>query len=244
MDGGPDVADGQEGALGVAMKKDVMIALIAGGSARHLKTEVHIGVWSDARDAIAAGATAIAHLGEPLVPDDVVSLARDKKVYWIPTLSLYRGLPDIIANQALLDDPLLKKVASQDVIDSYRPARRNIDSYTLAWLARHTHDAGSMAKLAAAGVPILAGTDTVELGTFVGWSLHRELGLLVADGLSSWDALAAATTLAGDLLGHDYGIQPNAEGNVVVLDGSPIDAIANTMKIHMVIHHGQVVPLP
>lgn len=241
-DGGPDVKDGQQGALGVAMKKDVMIAIVAEANAKGLKTEVHIGTWSDARDAIAAGATCIAHLGEPAVPADVVSSAAAKGVYWIPTQQLYRGLNDLIANPALIDDPLLTKVATADVRDSYRDGHRNIDRYTTAWMARHTLDLANVKALRDGGVKLLAGTDVVEVGVFIGWSLHRELSAFVEAGLSPWEALAAATTTAGAFLGHDFGIAPGAEANVLVLEASPIDDIANTMKIAHVIHHGQLVP--
>jgi imidazolonepropionase-like amidohydrolase len=243
-DGGPDVKDGQRGALGVAMKKEVMVALVTAANARHLKTEVHIGVWSDARDAITAGATAIAHLGEPVVPDDIVGLARDHDVYWIPTLSLYHGVTDLAADQSLLDDPLLERVAPADVIDSYRTNKLSIDTYEKAWLSRHTQDASNVLALWRGGVKLLAGTDVVEHGMFIGWSLHRELKLLVQAGLSPFDALAAATTRAGELLGHNYGVTPGAEANLLVLSASPVDDIWNTTKIVTIIHHGSVVTSP
>jgi imidazolonepropionase-like amidohydrolase len=98
-----------------------------------------------------------------------------------------------------------------------------------------------VSALRQAGIQLLAGTDVVELGMFVGWSLHRELKLFVQAGLSPWEALATATINAGHFLGKDYGIQPGAEGSVLVLDASPIDDIWNTTKIRMVVHHGQVV---
>jgi imidazolonepropionase-like amidohydrolase len=242
--GGPDVKDGEIGSLGVAMRKDVMQAIVSAATARGLKTQVHIGVWGDARDAIEAGATLIAHLGEPTIPDDIVALAAQKGVYWVPTISLYRGLVDIMKDQSLLDDPLLRRVSTPDVIDSYRTANIWLDPDTQAWLATHVNDATSVAKLRAAGVKIVTGTDTVELGILPGWSMHRELALLVEYGLSTWEALAAATTTAGDFMGHDWGIEPGAEGNVVVLDASPVDDIGNTTKIHAVVHHGLVVDLP
>jgi hypothetical protein len=91
---------------------------------------------------------------------------------------------------------------------------------------------------------MFAGTDTVEHGTIPGWSMHRELALLVEYGLPPWEALAAATINAGDFMGHDWGIEPGAEGSVVVLDASPIDEIWNTAKIHAVVHHGLLVDLP
>ena len=183
-----------------------MEALVAAANALQIRTEVHIGVWNDARDAIQAGATAIAHLGETAVPADIVAMASEKGVDWHSTSSLYHGLTDIIADESLLDDPLLAKVATPEAIDSYRTGHRYVDPYTLQWLARHTHDADNVAKLHQGGVKLLAGTDVVELGTFIGWSLHRELRLFVDAGLSPWEALATATTRAGEFLGHMWPI--------------------------------------
>ena len=244
IDGAADVKDGQKGDLGVAMKKEVMVALIAAANAHHLRTEVHLGTWNDARDAIAAGATAIAHLGEPAIPDDIITAAHDKGVYWIPTMSLYHGLTDIVADQTLLDDPLLKKVAAPNVIASYRTNKLYLDPYEMRWLGRHTLDDANVLKLLKGGIKLLTGTDVVEHGMFIGWSLHRELKLLVKAGLSPWEALAAATTQPGEFMGHNWGIEPGAEANVIVLDASPIDDIWNTTKIQKVIHHGNLVPLP
>ena len=241
-DGGPDVADGQQGALGIAMRKDVMMALVTAATAHGLAVQVHTGVWNDARDAIQAGAKLIAHLGEPAIPQAVIDLAAANHVLWVPTQTLYHGLPDIIANQALLDEPLLQKTLPADIITSYRPANLDIDPYTTAWLGRHGNDAANVGKLHDAGIELVAGTDAVELGAFPGWSLHRELALFVQAGLSPWEALATATINAGDVVGHDFGIAPGAVANIVVLDASPIDDIHNTTAIATVILHGSIVP--
>jgi imidazolonepropionase-like amidohydrolase len=95
--------------------------------------------------------------------------------------------------------------------------------------------------MADAGVTILTGTDWGNWGTIQGFSLHRELVLLVDAGLSSWQALAASTTLTGEFLGKSFGVMPGDEANLVVLDASPIQDIRNTQQIAMVIHHGKVV---
>lgn len=244
LDGAADVKDGQEGALGVAMKKEVMIAIIAAARASHLKTEVHIGTWQDARDAIEAGATMIAHLGEPAMPDDIAQLAAANGVFWVPTLSLYHGVPDVTAHPELLDDPLLAKTSSKKVIDSYRPGKIAPDPYDVQWRSRHGHDFEAVAKLKKAGVKLMTGTDAVETGVFAGWSMHREMKLLVQAGLSEWDALTAATSMGGIFVGEDLGITPGAAANIVVLDASPLDDIWNTTKIHAVYHRGALVHAP
>jgi cytosine/adenosine deaminase-related metal-dependent hydrolase len=58
-----------------------------------------------------------------------------------------------------------------------------------------------VARLAAAGVPVLAGTDTPNPGTVHGASLHRELELLVGAGLTPQLALQAATSVPARVFG-------------------------------------------
>ncbi len=95
--------------------------------------------------------------------------------------------------------------------------------------------------LAAAGVTMLTGTDGGNLGVFQGFSVHREMELLVEAGLSEWDALRAATTNAATFLDQPWGLGPGNEATFVVLDESPIDDIRNTRLIHAVVQRGTVV---
>ncbi len=60
-------------------------------------------------------------------------------------------------------------------------------------------------------------------------------------GLTTWQALAAATTEAGRFLGRSYGVRAGDEANLVVLEASPVADIRNTQRIAQVIHHGVIV---
>jgi hypothetical protein len=42
-------------------------------------------------------------------------------------------------------------------------------------------------------------------------------------------------------LGRSYGVKPGSEATLLVLEGSPIEDIRNTLRIAHVIHHGVVV---
>jgi imidazolonepropionase-like amidohydrolase len=64
---------------------------------------------------------------------------------------------------------------------------------------------------------------------------------LVAAGLTTWDALAAATVNAGKFLGRSYGVQPGDQADLVVLEASPLEDIVNTQRISMVVMRGRVV---
>ena len=97
----------------------------------------------------------------------------------------------------------------------------------------------SLQRLLSAGVRIVAGSDTGNLGTFQGFSLHRELYVLNRWGLSKWEALAAGTTHAYELLGLNMGLRAGADATFVVLDASPLDDIANTQRIDRILFRGE-----
>jgi imidazolonepropionase-like amidohydrolase len=98
-----------------------------------------------------------------------------------------------------------------------------------------------------AGVPLLAGTDAPMPRVYPGSSLHEELELLVAVGLSPAEALRAATLAPAAFLGraHDLGsIAPGKRADLVVLDADPLLDIRNTRRIHAVILDGRWLPRP
>ncbi len=101
----------------------------------------------------------------------------------------------------------------------------------------------TLQALAAAGVPLLAGTDVGNPFLVPGFSLHRELELLVRGGLSPRDALRAATTSPARFLERedDLGsIAPGKLADLVVLDGDPLSDITNSRRVHAVISNGRL----
>ena len=96
----------------------------------------------------------------------------------------------------------------------------------------------------AAGVKMLAGTDVPTTVTFVGFSLHDELELLVDTyGLSPMEALQSATADAAAFLDMDEDVGTIAEGkraDLILLDANPLANIANTRRIDTVIADGRV----
>jgi imidazolonepropionase-like amidohydrolase len=96
-------------------------------------------------------------------------------------------------------------------------------------------------ELVAAGAPLLAGTDTPNPYVVPGASLHHELALFVAAGLSPYSALRAATIDAGDFLGdpHDGRIAIDAHADLVLLDADPFADIHALDQIAGVMVHGR-----
>jgi len=219
-----------------------MEAAVRAAKNHGIPTVVHIGTWTDAREAIEAGARCITHiyLDAPL-PDSLVALMRERKVYEIPTMTVESDLANMLRDPALRSRSLLASVASPDLIAAYADSNALDERMRgfYQWQARGKGNLiASVGGLSRGGVRLLAGTDAGNPGTFQGYSLHRELELMVEAGISPWDALASATTVAGEFLGREFGITPGGVANLLVVEGSPIEAIANTQRIAMVIYRG------
>ncbi|MEV4347104.1 amidohydrolase family protein [Actinoplanes sp. NPDC049596] len=99
------------------------------------------------------------------------------------------------------------------------------------------------ADLAAAGVPLLAGTDLGTTYLMPGFSLHDELEHLVRAGLRPIEALAAATLNPARYLGRrDLGVvAAGAVADLVLLDADPLRDIRNTTRINSVVVRGELI---
>jgi imidazolonepropionase-like amidohydrolase len=98
-------------------------------------------------------------------------------------------------------------------------------------------------KINRAGVPLMAGTDCPNPYVYPGFSLHDELGLLVHAGLTPAEALRTATINPARFLGLTDSLGVVATGKVadlVLLDGNPLEDIANTKRIRAVIQGGHL----
>ena len=106
-----------------------------------------------------------------------------------------------------------------------------------------THERDVIRKLHRAGVPFLAGTDTpTGIDLVPGFSLHRELQQLVAEGFTPFEALQTATINPARFLNKrdDFGtVEKGKVADLVLLDGDPSLDIANTQRIAAVVAAGR-----
>ena len=210
-----------------------------------IKTIVHVGTWQDIRDAALAGASAVTHTpGPDPPPPDLPEILLQAGTVHIPTLAVQGDFARLLDDPTLLDDPLLTETVPAALLDAYRTeasANPRIEGW-MGWQRTQMEpNLAAVGTLAAAGVPMLAGTDGGNLGVFQGYSVHRELELLVEAGLSPWAALRAATTEAARFLDRRWGVAPGDEATLLVLDASPVEAITNTKQMHAVIQRGVAV---
>jgi len=88
-----------------------------------------------------------------------------------------------------------------------------------------------------AGVPLLAGSDQVVPG----FSLDRELELLVRAGLAPLEAIRAATTVPAKIFNiRDTGdVTPGQRADLVILDANPLEDIRHIRRVHLTIALGR-----
>lgn len=93
-----------------------------------------------------------------------------------------------------------------------------------------------------AGVLFLLGSDAPQLWNVPGFSAHRELGALVAAGLTPYQALRTGTVNVARFLGEENRagvVRAGARADLILLDANPLQDIANTLRINGVVVNGR-----
>jgi imidazolonepropionase-like amidohydrolase len=202
-------------------------ALATAAHARGRIAVAHIGDERTARSAIAAGVDGLAHLFEGMtVSSDFGAFAAKHGVFVIPTLSV------LYAACGTPDGPEFLKQA--DTMKYVKPQFRSfLEMPTSPSTLRCDAAPQAIRQLAAAGVPLLTGTDAPAPGTTYGASLHKELEHLVDAGLTPTAALAAATSaIARAFRMTDRGrIKTGMRADLLLVDGDPTKQIRDTRKI-------------
>jgi imidazolonepropionase-like amidohydrolase len=150
--------------------------------------------------------------------------ALKKNHTWVtPTLASL----DITAHPEDLraDDPLLSfvppKLAKEwrDSLDDEKMKKRAAALWRVA-----ANDWKLTAEIRQAGIPLLAGSDSLDPFVFPGESLHRELAELVRPGYTPAEALRTATLGAAQFLGRERELGTVEKGKVadlILLDANP-----------------------
>ena len=96
--------------------------------------------------------------------------------------------------------------------------------------------------LHAAGAKIAFGTDSPQTFNVPGFSLHHEMQVMVASGLTSYDVLSSATRNPAEYFGTlaDTGtVEQGKRADLLLLDANPLLDVSNVAKRAGVVIHGQ-----
>lgn len=215
-------------------------AAISAAHARGKLAVVHVARLRDARRAVEAGADGLVHVWSDSVPDEaLVAEMRRRGTFVVATLTVIESATGTASGAPLLADARLAPYLGPEARASLGlafPTRPGM-------LTNYAAARASVARLQAAGVPILAGTDAPNPGTAHGVSLHRELELLVQAGLSPVEALRAATSVvaAAFRLEGRGRVVPGVPADLVLVAGNPAADITATRSIERVWKAGRAV---
>jgi imidazolonepropionase-like amidohydrolase len=169
------------------------------------------------------------------------------RTWQVPTFPTLVHLGFVTPDTDLGNDPRLKYVPAQlrHIWEQGRRAalagRDSTDFAQRAEIIRRSLEI--VGKMNAAGVPIMAGTDAAAPNVFPGSSLHEGLAYLVQAGLSTMQALQAATARPAEFLqrsAQQGTIEVEKRADLVLLDANPLDDIHNTTKVRAVILNGKL----
>jgi imidazolonepropionase-like amidohydrolase len=229
------------------MSPEVVGALIGEARAGGQQAIVHAPNLADARAAVAAGATALAH--GVLEPFDEATLAtmKTRPVFYIPTMDIFEFLADTRGfMDVVLSDPAVVKGLPAATVERYRSSE-----YARGYAERYPNFENlrgrlpalrqNLRALHAAGVPVALGTD---MWAFPGLGVSIEMDLYVKAGLAPLGVLRAATQTSARSLGLDGErgtLEPGKRADFLLLGADPLADVKNTRRIREVWKRGQPV---
>ena len=228
------------------MAAPVAAALLSEAGKLGLRATVHAPNLSDAKEAIAGGATALAHGVLDPIDDATITAMKRRPVFYIPTMDMFEFLADtrafvdrVLSDPAVMESNLLPKkilarYRSREYSDGYRERYPNFEN-----VARHLPTLReNLRRLHAAGVPVALGTD---MWAFPGLGVSIEMDLYVRAGLTPLDAIRAATRTAARSLGIDADrgtLEAGKRADFLVLSANPLEDVRNVRRISAIYKRG------
>lgn len=221
------------------LQPEVYRALIAEAQRHVIPTWVHQQNATDMLDLIDAGVHGFLHGRlERDFTQEIARAAKQKNVFIVPNLGLAE-----LRREALAEDPFLVPVLSD-----IATVRLGISEQRLRQVQRNAVLEQTLTQsfryLREASVDVVLGTDAGAVPDHpFGYTGHRELEIFVRHGMSTAEAINAATTAAARALGLENtgAIRPGFRADLLVLDSNPLEDIRNTRTIHRVYLGGQLI---
>jgi imidazolonepropionase-like amidohydrolase len=189
-----------------------------------IRITAHIFEMEDAKGLMRAGLDAFAHgVRNQDVDDETIAMFKQR-----PNLVLNPNLPDrgVKVDRSWVRPGMsAEEFTKLDATNTDQPKAQ----------AFHGIQARNLAKMNAAGVRIVMGTDGNRA-----WGPHEEVHDMVLAGMTPAQVILASTRNAAEFLRiADAGtLEAGKSADLLVLDANPLDDITNTRRIAMVILRG------
>ena len=209
------------------LSPDLYAAVLDDAHKRGIRVIAHIYTLDDAKATLRAGLDAFAHgVRDKDLDDEFMALVKQH-----PQLTLGPNMPD---RGVAADIEWLRSTLPATEFDALQKANTDRPDAQAFWGIQ----ARNLAKMSAAGVTIVLGTDGNTP-----YAAHVEMLDMVKAGMTPMQVLVAATRNGAQFLKlTDTGtIEVNKSADLLVLDANPLDDITNTRRISSVYLRGAVV---
>jgi len=161
----------------------------------------------------------------------------------VPTEVLFVNLLNDEDAQAMAQRPEMKYVQPPQTVQNWIGQKQKFAQLPAADRQKYLALRRSLIKrLHTAGVPFLLGSDAPQWWNVPGFSIHRELQVMVAAGLTPYEALRSGTANVATYFKTTATAGTVAKGkraDLVLLDANPLDDISNSSKIAGVMLNGR-----
>jgi imidazolonepropionase-like amidohydrolase len=216
----------------------------------------HIPAEVGLEHAIDSGQQTIEHLDgylellkgrQPLSVDAMLPIVRKTKaagVWNVPTMAVMAVNVGTMDNDALLARPELEYIA-RSYVDTWLGLRARADIPRDVARIIQANRMQLLKLLHSEGARLLLGTDSPQLFNVPGSSIHRELRMMNDAGMTPFQVLQSGTEKAGEYMQRRCGtIVVGACADLVLLDGNPLQDLANVERIAGVMVRGRWLPAP
>ena len=215
--------------------------------AQNLPLATHTGDARDVTDAVEIGSASIEHGSwRDEIPDAVLEHMARQGIYLDPTLGVAQSYAQYYSGQAgALTNSLVQQVVPGRILNSTREfvgSGKAADAARAATFTQAFEQAkANLVRAWKARVPLVMGTDAGNPLVFHGPSMHTELQLWVQAGIPAEVALQAATGNAAKLLraARIGAIRPGMDADLLLVDGNPLQDIAATERVSLVVFKGE-----
>lgn len=170
---------------------------------------------------------------------DFIALLRERGTVVDPTLTIHEAM---FTHEQGTINPSFAAVFEHVPVSLQRQWRTNSLNVTAQNVAQYRGAYSRLQQMVArmyeAGIPLVAGTDTIP-----GFTLHRELELYVAAGIPANEVLRIATWNGAkytNTLGDSGSISVGKRADLILVDGDPVADISAIRRISLVMKEGAV----
>jgi len=225
------------------------LAIIDEAHKFNVPVAAHNVTLADAKLLMKAGVEGWLHLpvrGGEVPDDEFIAMIKERIAHNDrPSMWFNPGAGWTASAREVWDDPLLRDTISPQQIQEHWGdylAKMTPESLDRARKNLRQMGATNALKLRAAGMKITLGSDTGQTRFFIGWMGQLEMENWVWMGLTSSEAIVAATRDSADMAHLNTGmVAAGKSADFIVLDANPLDNIANTRRINKVYLRGQEV---